>query len=88
MAEITLGGKRTVKSLKVNIGDKSYSVPLSGSLTIAEAQDLKDNGDGFTFFEKYIPKNVVESLTMEEFRELSKAWKQASEEDSGVELGE
>lgn len=88
MAEITLGGKKTVKSLKVNIEDKSYNIPLTGSLTIAEMEKFKDDEDGFSFFGKYIPMNVLKSLTMDDFKALTEAWKKASSEESGVDLGE
>jgi len=89
MAEITLGSKKTVKTLKVHIGDGTYSIPLSGSLTISELRALKNgDDDGFTFFEKYIPKEVIDTLTMDEFNQLTAAWKKASEDQAGVELGE
>ena len=65
MAEITLKGKSdTTKVLKVNIGEKTYSVPLSGSLSIKEMRAMsKGDEDGFDFFSKYIPAKVLESLT-------------------------
>lgn len=89
MAEITLGGKsKTISTLKVNIGRKSYSIPLAGSLTIAEMKAFQNGADGFDFFGKYIPEDVISQLTMDEFKALSEAWKSASSEDSGVELGE
>lgn len=89
MAEITLGGKKEIKTLKVNIGKKSYSVPLAGSLTIAEMKQIKDGTeDGFDIFGKYIPKEVTDMLTVDDFKVLSDAWKKASSEESGVELGE
>lgn len=88
MREITLGGKKESKALKVNIGKETYSIPLAGSLTIAEMKKFKDDEDGFTFFGKYIPAEVLESLTMDEFKALSDAWKNASSEDSNVPLGE
>ena len=88
MKEITLGSAKKQKTLKVNIGDKSYSVPLAGSLTITEMRKFKDEEDGFTFFEKYIPKKVIESLTMDDFTALSEAWKEASAGDGDPPLGE
>jgi hypothetical protein len=89
MAEITLGKKDTVETLKVNIGGESYSVPLAGSLTISEMRKFIKDEDGFAFFEKYIPKKQIESLTMDEFQALSDAWKKASAKDPGdVTVGE
>ena len=87
MTEITLGSK-TIKTLKVNIGDSAYSIPLAGSLTIAEMKKFQKDEDGFSFFEKYIPRKILESLTMDEFKELSEAWKVASADGSNVPVGE
>lgn len=87
MKEITLGGKES-KSLKVNIGESSYEVPLAGSLSIAEMKKFQKDEDGFSFFEKYIPKKVLENLTMGDFKALSEAWKKASSETGDIPLGE
>lgn len=90
MAEITLKGKSDeIKVLKVNIGDKSYSVPLAGSLSIREMRAMRaGTEDGFDFFEKYIPKKVIESLTMDEFQALNEAWKEASFKQTDASMGE
>ena len=88
MAEITLGNKNEVKTLKVNIGKKAYNIPLAGSLTIAEMKKFKSDEDGFTFFGKYIPMEVLEDLTMDEFKALSEAWKKASSGESDIPVGE
>jgi hypothetical protein len=86
---LKLGGKKTVKTLKVNIGEEEYSIPLAGSLSIAELKALRSGtDDGFSFFEKYIPADVINTLTLDEFKQLNDAWKQASEDTSGVDLGE
>ena len=90
MAEITLKGKSDEKKvLKVNIGEKTYSVPLSGSLSIKEMRAMsKGDEDGFDFFAKYIPAKVLESLTMDEFKALTDAWRTASAGGTDTELGE
>lgn len=90
MNEITLKGKSDeVKVLKVNIGDKSYNVPLAGSLSIREMRAMRDGTeDGFAFFEKYIPKKVIEALSMDEFQTLNEAWKNASFEKTDTSMGE
>lgn len=89
MAEIKLGSKRALETLKVKIGDKEYNVPLAGSLTMAELRALRnEDSDGFPFFEKYIPPEVLDTLTLDEFKQLNNAWKKTSEKVSGVDLGE
>ncbi len=81
MAEITLGNAKEKKTLTVNIGKRSYSVPLAGSLTFAETKKLRDNEDGLSFFENYIPREILENLTVDDFRALTEAWKEASKGD-------
>ena len=90
MREITLAGKNEeIRVLKVNIGKKSYNVPLSGSLSIREMRAMRDGSeDGFDFFGKYIPMEVLEGLTMDEFKALNDAWTAASREKSDVDMGE
>ena len=88
MREITLGNAKTLKTLKVNIGDKTYSVPLAGSLTLSEVQQLSEKEEGYTFFEKYIPRKVLESLTVDDMKALTAAWKEASADDSQPDVGE
>lgn len=87
MAEITLGNAKK-EPLKVNIGKETYEIPLAGSLTFAQAMELRDNEDGRPFFEKYIPKDVLDNLTIDDFRALTDAWKKASNVDNQPEVGE
>lgn len=88
MAEITLGKKELRETLKVNIGKKSYSIPLMGYLTLAETRELAKAEDEFAFFKKYIPEDVIDSLAINDLKTLTEAWKSESEKASGVGLGE
>ncbi|MBR2912893.1 MAG: hypothetical protein IKC40_03100 [Oscillospiraceae bacterium] len=90
MREITLTDEnKQINVLKVNIGKETYSVPLSGSLSIREMKAMRDGvEDGFDFFGRYIPQDVLETLTMDQFKELNKAWKEASGEKTDADMGE
>lgn len=90
MREITLTNENEqINVLKVNIGKKTYSVPLSGSLSIREMKAMKDGTeDGFDFFGRYIPQDVLETLTMDQFNALNEAWKEASSEKTDASMGE
>lgn len=90
MAELVLGKNRTINTLEVTIAGKKYSVPLAGSLTIREVRALQNgDDDGFSFFEKYIPADVIaDELTLKEIKTLITSWREASQKDSGVDLGE
>ena len=90
MREITLTNENEqINVLKVNIGKETYSVPLSGSLSIREMKAMRDGTeDGFDFFGRYIPQDVLETLTIDQFNKLNKAWKDATEEKTDVSMGE
>lgn len=90
MREITLTNENEqINVLKVNIGKKAYSVPLSGSLSIREMKAMRDGTeDGFDFFGRYIPQDVLETLTMDQFNALNEAWKEASSEKTDASMGE
>lgn len=89
MEKLVLGKKKAAAVLKVEIAGKAYSVPLAGSLTLKELNELKgDDNIGSTFFGKYIPDEVISELTLDDFKALNDTWKKASEKTSGVELGE
>jgi hypothetical protein len=88
MAEITLGRKETLETLKVNIGKESYSIPLMGSLSLKETRALATADDEFAFFKKYIPEDVIDSLAISDLKALTEAWKEESEKASDVDLGE
>lgn len=89
MKEITLGGKpKEVKSLRVNIGEKHYDVPLGGALKPRELAEMDTPAKTLAFLEKYIPKKIVEDLSMDEYNALVRAWADATREASGVSVGE
>lgn len=87
MREITVGNRSERKVLKVNIGEKSYSLPLLGSLTMKEATRLETQEGTLAFITDYIPKDVINELTVEDFNSIVEAWKSASDIE-GASLGE
>lgn len=87
MREITVGSPKERKVLKINIGEESYSLPLLGSLTIKEATRLDTQDGTVAFITDYIPKDVMETLTVDDLNAIIKAWKSASDLE-GISLGE
>ena len=87
MREITVGSQKERKVLKINIGEESYSLPLLGSLTIKEATRLDTQDGTVAFITDYIPKDVMETLTVDDLNAIIKAWKSASDLE-GISLGE
>ena len=77
MAEFTLK-RKPVKTLKVNIGEESFMIPLAGSLTPEELAKL-DTAEGTRdYFRKFLSDDVKEFLTIDDYNEITRAWVDAS----------
>lgn len=87
MAEFTLKRRKT-KTLKINIDDKSYFIPLSGSMKPKEVAKLDTVEATLDFMKKYIPEEVLDELTQDEYNDIVRAWGEASKEESGLKPGE
>ena len=87
MAEFTLR-ERPKKTLKVNIGDESFEIPLAGSLTPEEAAPLDTQAGTIEFFQRYLSEEVKHILVIDDYNELTKAWIKASKVSGGKSAGE
>lgn len=87
MAEFTLK-PREAKTLKLNIGDESFQIPLGGSLTRKELAGLDTKEGTYSFFRKYIDKAVLDSLPMDDYNEIVRVWLDETAKASGKTLGE
>ena len=74
MAEFTLR-RKPAETLKVVIEDKSYEVPLGGSLTPKEMSELDTPEGTRAFFCRHIPPDVTDTLTIDEWNALINAWR-------------
>lgn len=94
--ELTL--KNNIEVLKVNIGEKTYSIPLATSLPYKKVKALiklskkgseDEQLDAFIdFFKEYIPEEVIDELSITDLSLLAKSWSGASEKASGLSVGE
>lgn len=87
MTEFTLT-KREIDTLKLNIGDESFQIPLATSLTLDEARGMDSIEGSIAFFRKYIRAEVADTLTLMNYRDIITAWKDASEQAGGKTPGE
>ena len=88
MAEFTLKPKEA-DTLKLNIGDKSFQIPLAGSLTPEEAAPLDTNTGTIAFFQKYIDDDEIKAaLRINDYNAITKAWMDASKKAAGKTPGE
>lgn len=87
MAEVTLK-KREIEVLKINIGDKSYSLPLGGSIPYKQLKKLKTEDGIFDFLSAHLPEEVMDTLSTEDIKAIFSAWGEATRKQSGLKLGE
>lgn len=90
MYEFTLK-KREDDTIRFNIGEKSYLVPLAMGLTPTEAAKIDSLDGAVEFFNGYIDKAVVEKLTLRDYRDMLNIWREASKKSAemgDVSLGE
>lgn len=85
--KVTIGGQNA-NVLAVEIGKRNYSVPLAGSMKRKDVLALKDENSVFQMFARYIPEDVLDNLTVDEYNQLAQAWADANAEESGASLGE
>lgn len=78
MAEFTLN-RREEDTLKLNIGEDSFEIPLATSVTLEEAQAMDSMDGAIAFFKNYIREDVANALSLLNWRDIIKVWKEASE---------
>ena len=87
MAEFTLKMQEP-KTLKLNIGDDSYQVPLAGSLSRKELLEIETPEGTYAFFLKYIPKKVLENIPLDGYNQIVNVWREESQKASRLTPGE
>lgn len=91
---VTIGGEQPTLEVRVQ-GGGTYQVPLLYSLRPDEVRAFTNGEDDeeaverfLAFFSKYVPDEVVSSLSMADIVALIRAWHDESRERSGLEAGE
>lgn len=87
MAEFTLKRKET-ETLRINLGEESFQLPLQGGMTFKEAQKYKTPAGTYEYLKAQIPEHIFEALTMDEYSEIVKVWNDESMKAMGISLGE
>lgn len=84
--ELNLNQRRKEREndkLGVIIGDKTYYIPLGKSLKIRELSKLDKQEEVMKFFEQYLGKEVMDSLSVDDFQAIVEAWSEATTEQQG-----
>lgn len=89
MPELNLKRNKT-EILKVNIEDKSYSIPLGTSLKRKDLAKLKTEEAVNKFFADHLGAELWDDLTIGEQKTIITAWSKATTESTGEDtpLGE
>lgn len=92
MAQLNLNSKHYDKKdcLAINIGDRTYHMPLANAMPVKVLKNLTKDADIdtiLTTLSPYIPEDVLGELSMVDLKSIFDAWGDASAEVTGVELG-
>ena len=92
MKEFTLKKKES-DFFKLNIGEKSYLIPLARSLTLEEINRMQTKENVVEFFRKYLGDDVFNALTVDQFEIVCREWQKANDmtadgEDEDITAGE
>lgn len=87
MTEVILNRKK-IENLVVKIEDKEYSIPLGGSVPLVTLRKLKTEEGVINFIGSYIPEEVMNTLTGDDFKQILTAWNKATLESQGLPVGE
>ena len=87
MAKINLNNK-PIEVLDIEIGDKTYKIPLGSSLPLKKAKAIKDEESVMEFLREYMPEAVVDNLTIAQLAQIMNAWSEETKKASGISLGE
>lgn len=78
--------RKAVECLTVKIEDKTYNIPLGTSLKRKELAKLNKEDEVMNFFSRYI--DCFDDLSIGEIKQIVTAWSKATEDASGLTLGE
>lgn len=87
MKEFTLKPKQE-RTIRINVGDESFQLPLQGSLSRKEVMTLATPEGTYSFIKKHVPKDILDNMDMEQYNELLAIWKKESEAVFGKSVGE
>lgn len=79
---------RKIKKLNVQIGDKTYGIPLAEALTLEEAAKLNTVEGTRAYINRFIPAEVARTLTIGDYNDITAAWVAASGETKHESAGE
>lgn len=87
MTEIVLKRKKE-QFITIDFDGTKFNLPLGGSVPFVTLQKMKSEDGIMEFLGKYIPAEVLETLTSDDVTQIFTAWSKATEEAQGVNVGE
>lgn len=87
MTEVVLKRKKE-EFITIILGDDRFNLPLGGSVPFVTLQKMKTEGGVIEFLGKYIPAEILETLTSDDITQIFTAWSKETEKSQGVSVGE
>lgn len=87
MAKVNVGSAQ-INMLEVVWQGKTYKVPLAGSMKRKDILKLNSEEAVHNMFTQYIPEDVLDDMTLDEYRQLIDAWNAANTNKDDASLGE
>lgn len=87
MSEFILKRKQA-DTIKVTIDDRSFQIPLGNSITPKDWAEINTFAGTVSFFRRYIPEEVADTLVVDDWNAITDAWKAATSEATGKTAGE
>ena len=87
MAKVNIGSAQ-INMLEVVWQGKTYKVPLAGSIKRKDILKLNSEEAVHNMFTQYIPEDVLDDMTLDEYRQLIDAWNAANTNKDDASLGE
>jgi hypothetical protein len=87
MAKVNIGSAQ-INMLEVVWQGKTYKVPLAGSMKRKDILKLNSEEAVHNMFTQYIPEDVLDDMTLDEYRQLIDAWNAANTNKDDASLGE
>lgn len=88
MAEVNIKKSNKIEVLKVNIGEKTFSLPLGADIPYKQLRNLKTESGVYEFLNEYFPEEIMDILTTKDIRQIFEAWSEATKKQTGATPGE
>ena len=92
MPKFNLNAKRanrpTKEMFELELDDKVFKIPLGSDILYDDLLLLDTTAGQRTFFARYIPAEIISTLTVEDMTDIMNGWSEATTKAAGISTGE